>query len=331
MDSELAKSILGNKETLAMVADAMRKATITTGDYTFSPDTRSIFVAENLDPIIKLIVPTAAPVRSLLPRKAGKGQATAWKQLTSQLDPTTTGQSISFADGGTPNETTQTFNVVSAAYKLLGRKLSVGLQAVAASKTHLPIEDELVRIKTLEVMQGEEAMIFHGDSSSDPLEFDGLLKTITTVSGTASDLSVDTVASYDKEIWDNGGMASHLFLNAKQASNLADELQTTGSIQRVIVSDQGGAVANLKVSSIISPITGREIKLVTARAIGANAVLGTVKSEAGENYIEMEDLIPLVKMDVPVTTFAKDSFVVESTVLKLIAEPFWAKITGLNT
>jgi len=42
-------------------------------------------------------------------------------------------------------------------------------------------------------------------------------------------------------------------------------------------------------------------------------------------------LIPMIKMDVPNTAFAKTSFVTEATVLKLIAEPYWYKIGGLAT
>jgi len=332
---EMLKAFLSEDRNLEMIAEAMktesmRKATITTGTYEFSPSDRSIFVAENLDPIIKLIVPMATPIRSLLPRVSGSGQATAWKRMTSKLDPTTTGQGVEFADGGTPNETTQTFDTKTAAFKLLGRKLSVGLMHIAASKDSVPVEDSLLRIKTLEVMQGEEDMIINGDATATPLQFDGLAKQITTISGTNTDLTAAIVAGYDKQIWDNGGVATHLILSANQGMELSDELQATGSIQRIVIDNQGTATANLKVTSLISPITGQVIKLVTSRYAKDKAFLGAMKSQAGENYLEMEDLIPLVKMEVPVTTFAKDSFVVESTVMKLIAEMYWAKIQGLN-
>ena len=154
MDSELLKKMLGQSGTLDAVAAAIQKAAVTNATYTFSPSTRSIFTAENLDPVIKLIIPTATPIRSLMPRKSGSGQATAWKRLTSNLDPDTggTGTVISFADAGTPNETTQTYTVTTAAYKLLGRKIELGLMAIASSKGHVPMEDEMIRIKTLEVM-----------------------------------------------------------------------------------------------------------------------------------------------------------------------------------
>jgi len=328
---DLLKSVLNDEQTIQMVHEAIRKATVTTGTYTFSPATRSIFVAENLDPVIKLIVPTATPIRSLLPRTTGRGQATAWKQMSSRLDPQAggTGSLVSFADGGTPNETSQTYSVKTAAYKLLGRKISVGLMHVAASRDHVPVEDELTRIKTLEVMLGEEDMTINGDSSVDTNAYDGLIKQITTNSGTASLLTASGISVYDETIFNNGGVGTHLFIGPRQSRSLADELQAGGSIQRIIVSDQGAATSYLKVSKIVSSTTGSTIDIVVSRYMGAWAILCSLKSPAGENLVEMEDLIPLVKMDVPVTTFAKDSFIVEAAVLKLMAEPWFYKIGGL--
>ena len=332
-DSDAIKTMLSQEGTMEMVADAIRKATLTNGTYTFSPETRSIFNAENLDPVIKLIVPTATPIRSLLPRKQGAGQATAWKKMTSRLDPQAagTGTSAFFADGGTPSQTAQTFSVVSAAYKLLGRKLSLGLMAIASGKGYSSMEDELIRIKTLEVMLGEEDAIINGSSSVDANQFDGLITQITTNSGSASLLTASGIQTYDSTIFNYGGMSSHCFMGARQSKAITDELQGSGSINRIVVSDQGAAVASLKVNEIISSASGASIKLIISRYMGAWSILGALKSAAGENTVEMEDLIPLIRMDVPVTTFAKDSFVVESTVLKLMAEPWFYKIGGLAT
>lgn len=333
MDSELLKSALNDPTLLASIAAMIQKASVTTGTYTFSPATRSIFVAENLDPVIKTLVPTATPIRNVIPRSTGMGQASAWKKMTSKLDPSATGsgQSIFFADAGTPNETSQTFSVATAAYKLLGRKLSVGLQHIAASQGQPEgsAEDQLLRIKTLEVMLGEEWAIINADSAVDGNAFDGLLKQITTNSGSAALLTASGVASYDQTIFEAGGNATHLFLSPRQKRAIMDELQSSGSIHRIVTANDSGRVANLDVKSILSPVTGNEIQFVVSRYMGAWAVLGSVTSPAGEAYVDMQDLIPLIKLDVPVTTFAKDSFVVESTVLRLMAEPYWYKIGGL--
>lgn len=334
MDSELIKSAMNDPQLLATIGDMIQKAAVTTGTYTFSPATRSIFVAENLDHVVKLIVPTSVPIRNLMPRSKGSGQASAWFQLTSTLDPSATGTGTSafFADAGTPGETTQTYVTKTAAYKLLGRKLSVGLGFLAASQSNPAgdAETNLLRIKALEVMLGEEWAIINADSSADNNAFDGLLKQIVTNSGTAGFLTASGVSGYDQTLYQLGGGATHLFISPRQKRGLSDELQATGSIQRIInQSPAGNVVSNANVKSIISPATENEIELVVSRYMGTWGILGSMTSAAGEAWVDMQDLIPMIKLDVPVTTFAKDSFIVESTVLRLMAEPYWYKIGGL--
>lgn len=333
MDAELMKSLLANPDVLQGLAGYLQKASVTAGTYTFSPDSRSIFVAENLDPVIKTLVPTATPIRNMLPRSVGAGQAAAWKKLTSKLDPsaTGTGTKIFFADAGTPNETSQTYSTASAAYKLLGRKLSVGLLHIAASKGMAggTAEDQMLRTKTMEVMLGEEWAIVNADSTVDTNGFDGLLKQITTNSGSASLLTASGVAAYDQTIFEAGGAATHLLLSPRQKRAIMDELQASGSIQRIVAQSGNGTIANLDVKSILSPVTGNEIQFVVSRYMGNWALLLSVNSPAGEAYIDMQDLIPLIRLDVPVTSFAKDSFVVEACVPRVMAEPYQYKIGGL--
>lgn len=185
------------QKTLAELKDAIAKAAVTNGTYTFDPVVRSIFAPENLDPVVKLMVPTDTPIRSMMPRSKGFGQAAAWKKLTSQLAPGNkgtgvitgtatagTGYKAGFADGGQPGSTTQTFVVVTASYKNLGLDVEVGRQAIASSRGYQEIRDELVKYKTFELMLSEENMILNGDSDVDSNEFDGLSKSITTNSGT---------------------------------------------------------------------------------------------------------------------------------------------------
>jgi len=335
MDADTLKSVLSDPATIASVYEHLQKASVTTGTYTFSPATRSIFVAENLDPVIKTIVPTATPIRNIFPRSTGAGQASAWKKLTSKLDPSApgTGTSAFFADAGTPNETAQTYTTATAAYKLLGRKLSVGLLHIAASASNPAgtAEEQMLRIKTLEVMLGEEWGIVNADSGVDSNAFDGLLKQITTNSGSASLLTASGIAAYDQTLFEAGGGATHLLLSPRQKRAIMDELQSSGSIQRIIAGAENATIANLNVKSILSPCTGNEIEFVVSRYMGSWATLLSVTSPAGEALIDLQDLIPLIKMDVPVTTFAKDSFVVESTVLRVIAETWQYKIGGLAT
>ncbi len=332
------------EETLAEIKDAIQKAAVTNSTYTQSPATRSIFAPENLDPVIKLIPPTATPVRSLFPRTKGFGQAAAWKKLTSQLAPGArgsgaipganngTGFIAGFADAGQPNQTTQTFTTVTAAYKNLGIDVEVGRQAIASSRGYADVRDELVRYKTLELMLAEEDMILNGDSSVESVEFDGLAKGITTNSGTLSLLTASGIGTQIRSAyWNYGVNFQYLVANPRQIQALADDLQGSGSIQRIMVDSQGQAIGGVAVSKLVNPVDGSLIQVVTSRYAGPNAYILTVKLPSGENAMEMEDLESLSVYEPATANHSIISRVYETSVLKLIYEPYQVKLTGLAT
>lgn len=333
-------------EALTQVNDAVAKAAVTNATYAFSPAARSIFAPENLDPVIKLMVPTATPVRSLFPRTKGFGQAAAWKKLTSQLAPgdrgtgailgasaVGTGYQAGFADGGQPNtSTSQTFVVVTAAYKNLGTDVEVGRQAIASSRGYQEIRDELVRYKTMEVMLGEENMILNGDSSVNSNEFDGLAKTITTNSGSLVLLTASGVSNaVQGPYWNYGAQFQYLVANPRQIKALADDLQGSGSIQRIVVDNQGAGVGGLHLAKIVNSIDGSLISVVASRYAGSNGYLLTVSEPSGENALEMEDLEPMSVYEPPTANHSVISRIYETTVLKNIYEVHQAKLTGLAT
>src|SRR3990170_7807443 len=190
---------------LAQIKDEILKAAETTATYTFSPTTRSVFSPQNLDEKIKFLVPIDTPLRNRFPRVKGSGQIAEWKRMTSAIHsrshPSTnvaagTNTLIAFADAGAPGETSQTYSMTSAAYKLLGRKLEVGGLALAASKGRDGQPDMQAgreRVKIYEVMLGEEELIIAGDTANSSLEFDGLYKQITTNSGSVTFLTASGV------------------------------------------------------------------------------------------------------------------------------------------
>jgi len=322
------------KNTLGQIS----KADVINSTYEFTPATQSIFNPVNLDPQIKMIIPVDSPARGILPRTAGAGQAATWHKLTSKLDPsaTGTGTAIGFADAGTPSSTTQTYSTVTAEYKLLGRELTTGILAQESSK-NMPggnIEAKKLREKMIEVMLGEEDTIFNGDSAQDANEFDGLAKTITTNSGTASLLTASGVQTYAKTLFDAGAEGFQvLFCNPRQALALNDELYASGAIQQVFAQmgqDQENFVSRVRVTQIINPFGGR-IDVVPSRYVGAWAYLTTVRGTNGQNYLEMEDLIPMSSFDIAASKFGTTKYVAEATVLKVIAEEFQYKIGALAT
>jgi hypothetical protein len=332
------------EKTLAEIKDAISKTAVINSTYAFSPASRSIFAPENLDPVVKLMVPTATPIRSRIPRTKGFGQAAAWKKLTSQLAPgakgsgaivgdgTGTGSVIGFADGGQPVSDTQTFTVVTAAYKNLGLDVEVGRQAIASSRGYQDIRDELVRIKTLEVMLGEEDMILNGDKTNNALDFDGLAASLTTNSGTLSLLSASGIgAQIQSAYWTYGSSPQVLIANPRQIRALADDLQGSGSIQRIVVDNQGAAVGGVALAKIVNPIDGTLIDVIASRYAGSWGYLLELKTPAGENEIEMEDLESLSVYEPATASHSIISRVYETCVLKVIYETRQIKIGGLAT
>ena len=321
--------------TAQEVQEMINKA-VTSGTYTFDPPSRSIYSPENLDPVVKTLVPTATPVRNILPRVPGAGQATGFNKLTSRLDPGAggTGTGVGFADAGQPNETTQTYEFVSYPYKNLGRDVEIGRQLIASNRGR-NIEDiraSQEMVKTMEVLLGEENMILNGDAAADALEFSGFAKLFTTNSGSAALISASGVSGYGQTLFNAGAdLISHLVLNPRQNRSLSDALEGTGTIQRIVIDNQGSATGGVHLKNIVDGNTGNLIEVVTSRYAGAWAYLLSVRSAAGENWIEMEDLETLSIYDVPTSNHSIESRVYESTVLKVIGEPYQYKIGGLAT
>lgn len=337
---EISKGLLADSEFINQFKSEIAKAAEVKTTYTFNPTTRSIFSPENLEADVKLLVPTDTPLRNRLPRTRGFGEASAWKRLTSRLNMGSDGvnmgtnTTVVFADAGQPNETTQTYTVTSAPYKLLGRKIEVGVLANTASRGGITPETDMFshrqRIKMLEVMLGEEELIIGGDSSKGTgLEFDGLGKQITTNSGTASLLTASGIGVYCETLYRNGASPTMLVANARQTRALADELQGTGSIQRIMVDNQGNGIGGIRLAKIVNPIDGTLIDVMPSRYVGGNAFLLTERSAAGEVWMDMQDLIPMSRVDVPSSNLSQISFVFEATVLRVIGEPYQFKIAGL--
>ena len=337
---EISKGLLADSEFINQFKSEIAKAAEVKTTYTFNPTTRSIFSPENLEADVKLLVPTDTPLRNRLPRTRGFGEASAWKRLTSRLNMGSDGvnmgtnTTVVFADAGQPNETTQTYTVTSAPYKLLGRKIEVGVLANTASRGGITPETDMFshrqRIKMLEVMLGEEELIIGGDSSKGTgLEFDGLGKQITTNSGTASLLTASGIGVYCETLYRNGASPTMLVANARQTRALADELQGTGSIQRIMVDNQGNGIGGIRLAKIVNPIDGTLIDVMPSRYVGGNAFLLTERSAAGEVWMDMQDLIPMSRVDVPSSNLSQISFVFEATVLRVIGELYQFKIAGL--
>lgn len=311
---------------------------------TFAPPTRSVFAPENITEDIKLLVPTDTPIRNRTPRVGGFGQAAVFKRLTSKLHSNTgaggvgTNTAIAFADAGAPNETSQTYDTVAYPFKLLGRKVEVGGLAIAATRNQLGnnavtgganMLDSRERTKAVEVMLGEEELLIGGDLDVSALQFNGLGKQITTNSGNAALLTASGIGTFCNTSYLAGGDPSVLYANARQNRAVADNLEWSGSISRAFINDRGNVTAGFRVGNVINPVTGNVIDLEVSRYVGGDAYLLTEKSAAGENWVQIEELIPMSRVDISSANFSQIRFILEALVLEVIGEPFQMKIGGL--
>lgn len=330
IDSQVREQIIKAAEVLATTP--------------FSPPARSIFAPENITEDIKLVVPTNTVIRNRLPRVPGFGQAAVFKRLTSKLHSNTgaagvgTNTSVAFADAGQPNETTQTYDTVAYPFKLLGRKVEVGGLAIAATRNQLgdnPVTgganmlDSRERTKAVEVMLGEEELLIGGDTNTSALQFDGMGKQITTNSGNAALLTASGIGKFCNDVYLAGGDSTVLIANARQNRAVADNLEWAGSIQRAFIDNTGNVTAGYKVGNVINPVTGHVVDLEVSRYVGGDAYLLQERTEAGDNCIQIEELIPMSRIDVPSVNFSQVRFIVEALVLEVIYEPFQLKVGGL--
>lgn len=319
-------------QALNEIKDLIAKSAETNSTYTFSPATRSIFAPENLDEKIKFLVPTDAPLRNRLPRTKGFGQAAEWKMMTSNLDTGLTGTntSIAFADAAAPGETTQTYSATYATYKLLGRKLEVGGLALAASNGRAGepnMQDSREKVKMYEVILGEEKMIIDGDAATRTNEFSGLNKLITTNSGLVTFITASGIGDWARTLYGVGADPTVLVASARQLQALANDLEKSNSIMRTVITqgEMTGVTGGMKLSKIINPVTGSVMDVEASRYVGLGGLLLTEKSPAGESWIDMDELIPMSRVDVPSTTFSYTSFILEALALKLISEIYQYK------
>lgn len=324
--------------------ESIMKAAEILATTTFSPPTRSVFAPENITEDIKLLVPVHTPIRNRTPRVQGFGQAAVFKRLTSRLHSNTgaagvgTNTAVAFADAGAPNETSQTYDTVAYPFKLLGRKVEVGGLAIAATRNQLgdnPVTggsnmlDSRERVKAVEVMLGEEELLIGGDVATSALQFDGLGKQITTNSGNAALLTASGIGKFCNDVYGAGGDPSVLYANARQNRAVADNLEWSGSIQRAFINDRGNVTSGFKVGNVINPVTGNVIDLEVSRYVGGDAYLLQEKDISGDNWVQVEELIPMSRVDVASSNFSTIRFVLEALVLEVIGEPFQMKIGGL--
>jgi len=132
-------------------------------------DIGNVLVQEQVDKAIADLANRNNPLRQNLPRKKGSGNA----YIVTQRTP---GSTLAVAVNDTEDlpEGKGSFSRVSFAYKTLGVKIAVSRRARKISQSYVDAAREEIEVKTEEFKAAEEQLLFRGDATSNPKEFDGL-------------------------------------------------------------------------------------------------------------------------------------------------------------
>jgi hypothetical protein len=152
---------------------------------------------------------------------------------------------------------------------------------------------------------------------------------LTTNSGNAALLTASGIGNFCQTVYNAGGDPTVLYANARQNRAIADNLEWSGSIERLTSDSRGNITAGRRVSKVMNPVTGTVIDLEVSRYVGGDAYLLQERDVSGENWVQVEELIPMSRVDVPSANFSQIRFVIEALVLEVIGEPFQMKIGGL--
>lgn len=316
-------------EAKRQLQEYLAKALVT-GNFALNPgdSAGSAVIREDLQAIAKIIVPNGTPVRNRVPRYKGNGKAHSWARLTSFGS-----GGGAFAEAGRPNTTDTVYVQVSAPYKQIGNDLAISDMMIMAGASFQDVLAEQRKVKIMKTMLDEENLLINGDSVN-PLQFDGLLKQISTnvrnLAGqplTISDLN-DSLADQ----FNAGGQPTAIVLGTREKNAINKQLF---GLQRY--SNDGNDSNNAAGVAIQKLATDfGDVDLITSRflppSVGVSScILLDERSllDDGEN-IQIRELIPMSSKMLGAVGTAYEEIVYESLVLVLLAESFCAKITNIG-
>jgi hypothetical protein len=279
-------------------------------------------VRENLEAEVKILVPMETPLRNRIPRVMGAGRAVAWKQIStlgggwgSGVDQPGGGAAaqVFFGESGAPAELTTTYVDRTASYKLMGQRGNVTGFAMASGAN---FQNQYVverRNAILNTMLNEENALINGDATSvsapwgdgtSPLAFDGLIRLVATGNGTPAasiqtGVGALTFAHIDQQlrrVWNQGGRSPYILCNAQEQNSIKNIALASTSVHRVILSDQQGAVASVRVVGYVHPITGEVVPILASRFVPAGTIIfGADNGPNGDPALEVE-VLPQVQL-----------------------------------
>lgn len=148
------------------------------------PVTGIELVREDLQAELAIAAPVDAPLRNRLARTSGNGKAHAWYRLkptetANGLFLGTASENAFFEKGGLPTSANPSYEYVSAPYVNLGDVATVSFMDQAMGATYTDLRRLQIKVKMINTALIEEWAIINGNSSKNPLVFDGLDVQIT--------------------------------------------------------------------------------------------------------------------------------------------------------
>lgn len=306
-------------------------------------------VREDLSGIMAIQAPTETPLRNVLKRIPGNGLAHAWYQQISQADVDgslflgTTPSGAAFAAGQLPVKKASLYNRVSAPYKQLGDTVNVTIFDQFAGKSYMDILQHEVDVAMMNTALVEEWMTINGDSSVNPLYYDGLLKQVNSnvVDIAGAQIRLSNIADVQQRIYDQGGsprlnvMSTTIkrklndlilssFFGIRQTQGLAGFNRFDGGIN-VAVWDFGYGETQL--------IQSRYLRAGSGQGSGGSlqTILVLDHETVGKdgNSIEMVDLLPMSMFDLAMITSSFQKLVMEITLLKVTSPLFQGKVINI--
>lgn len=329
--------------TLQGLFDTLKKAGVST-----SAVSGLQLVREDLSPVLALMLPTETPIRNLLKRIPGNGNAHSWYQQVAQADTDgslffgTAPSGAAFAAGQLPVKKASKYNRVSAPYVQLGDSVSVTFFDYFAGRSYIDVLSHESDVAMMNTALIEEWMILNGDSSVNPLYFDGLLKQVNTnvVDAGGIQFKLSHIAQAQQNAYDLGGTTRINVMSTRMKRKVTDLVVASyfGIRQMSSVSGASKFEGGLNVDSwdfgygMTDLIQSRFMQPGAGMSGGKNETILCLDHDTmgkDGNAIEMVDLLPVSLFDLALVSSSYQKLVMEITLLKLTSPNFQAKVVNL--
>lgn len=297
-----------------------------------------LLVREDLQAELAIMAPTDTPIRNRLNRIQGNGKAHAWYQLvptvaTEGLFLGTAPSNAFFERGGLPTATQASYKYKSAPYVSLGDMIVVSFFDQMAGATYADVKKLQTKIKMINTALIEEWAIINGDSSANPLQFDGLNKQIVTNTEDASGapFTLTQINNILKKITMAGGKPQAAILSYRDNQRFSDLILS--SYYRLFQAG-AGALADVPAGVAITKWVSAfgTIDIIGSRFLPNTGTTGNIlviddKTVLDDgNAVQMVDLMPISSIDLALLQTAYRTIIAEFTVLQMTCESFQGKL-----